>query len=197
MGGNCSSLLADLFLSFCEFDFLTKCLREKKYGLCKLLSNTSRYVDDICIINYKHFSERLAEIYPHDLAAERSGSDDHNVAYLDVLISINESNVRTSIYHKVDDFDFNVVLMTFPGSNMPVNIGYNVFASQVLRYGRICSDSVGFINRTNNLYQLLASRGYRKQILLKYLDRCLNKSHHLLNKFGWISSLQIKTQLLS
>ena len=55
MGGNCSPLLADLFLAHCEFLYMGKIIKDKKYGLAKLLSNTSRYIDDLCFINYKHF----------------------------------------------------------------------------------------------------------------------------------------------
>ena len=70
MGGNCSPLLADLFLLNCEFCFMKELVKEKKFRLAKLLSHTSRYIDDICVINYKHFDSLINRIYPTDLAAE-------------------------------------------------------------------------------------------------------------------------------
>ena len=55
MGGNCSPLLADLFLLNCEFSYMKQLVKDKKFGLAKLLTCTSRYIDDICVVNYKHF----------------------------------------------------------------------------------------------------------------------------------------------
>ena len=51
MGGNCSPLLADLFLCHCEYIFMKSLLENKKFGLAKLLSNTTRYIDDLCLFN--------------------------------------------------------------------------------------------------------------------------------------------------
>ena len=55
MGGNSSPLLADLFLLNCEFSYMKQIVKDKKFGLAKLLSNTSRYIDDVSVVNYKHF----------------------------------------------------------------------------------------------------------------------------------------------
>ena len=119
MGGNCSPLLADLFLAHCEFIFMKSLLSEKKFGLAKLLSNTSRYIDDLSIVNYRHFANLLPKIYPCDLIAERNGSNDKSTEYLDVKIDIVLDRVHTSVYHKVDNFPFPVVLLTFPDSLIP------------------------------------------------------------------------------
>ena len=64
MGGSCSSPTADLFLSCKEFNFMKRLLKEKKFNLARLLSNNSRYVDDLNIINYQLFNNRSKEIYP-------------------------------------------------------------------------------------------------------------------------------------
>ena len=64
MGGSCSSPTADLFLSFKELNFMKRLLKEKKFNLARLLSNNSRYVDDLNIINYQLFKNRSKEIYP-------------------------------------------------------------------------------------------------------------------------------------
>ena len=53
MGGNCSPLLVDLFLSHCEYMYMSTLDKSKKFSLAKLWSYTSRYVDDICIVNYE------------------------------------------------------------------------------------------------------------------------------------------------
>ena len=145
MGGNCSPLLADLFLLHCEYSFMITLLKNKQFGLAKLLSNTSRYIDDLCIINYKHFEKLLPQIYPSSLEANRSGADNKNVEYLDINIQITNSDTVTSVFHKVDNFSFPVTLLTFPQNTMPYKTGIRVFAGQVLRYARICSIKEDFV----------------------------------------------------
>ena len=46
MGGNSSSQFADLSLGKCEFNYMTRLIKEKKFSLAKLLSKNCRYVDD-------------------------------------------------------------------------------------------------------------------------------------------------------
>ena len=194
MGGNCSPLLADLFLSHCEFVYMNKLIKDKKFGLAKLLSFNSRYIDDICVINYKDFETRIPIIYPSDLIAERCGNDIHNAVYLDTRISISQGNLRTSVYHKVDDFNFEVVLLTFPSSLIPLSMGLNVFAGQVLRYLRICSHLHDVVDKTNKTLLLLKSRGYESRKLKIFCERLISKHNEALFKFGLYSARQFTSQ---
>ena len=184
MGGNCSPLLADLFLSHCEFVFMKSLLAEKKFGLARLLSYTSRYIDDLCIINYRHFENLLPKIYPSDLIAEWNGNNDKSVEYLDVKIDIVFDNVQTSVYHKVDDFPFPVVLLTFPDSLIPRKMGLHVFASQIIRFLRICSQFQFVIKRTRKIANILVNRGYFVNDLRRVAKNILRKHIQLLLKFG-------------
>ena len=188
MGGNCSPLLADLFLAHCEFVFMKNLLKEKKFGLAKLLSNTSRYIDDLCIVNYRHFVSLLPKIYPSDLIAERNGDNDKLTEYLDVKINIDLNCVHTSVYHKVDDFPFPVILLTFPDSLIPSKMGLHVFASQVIRYLRICSHFCYVKERTRKIVKILADRGYVLNELFRVATNILNNHINLLMKFGVFST---------
>ena len=100
MGGNCSSQIADLFLCYREYIYMTSLLRDKRMGLAKLLSDNSRYVDDLSILNYRNFSNLIADIYPEDLVMERSGDDDKDICYLDVRITIGDDELTTEVYKK-------------------------------------------------------------------------------------------------
>ena len=193
MGGNCSPLLADLFLAHCEFLFMSKLVKENKFGLAKLLSNTSRYIDDLCFVNYKHFETIIHKIYPVDLAVDRSGDDNNTVDYLDVKLVIQDNELHTSVFHKVDNFNFPVILLTFPNSLIPLKMGYNVYAGQVLRYMRICSNLEDFINKTLSTTLLLIKRGYDKRELQFYLEKFLSRHNSLLRKFGFFSSRQVSS----
>ena len=184
MGGNCSPLLADLFLSHCEFVFMKSLLAEKKFGLARLLSATSRYIDDLCIVNYRHFVNLLPKIYPNDLVAERNGNNDKSTDYLDIKINIVYDRLYTSVYHKVDDFPFPVVLMTFPDSLIPRKMGLHVFASQIIRVLRICSKFEFVIERTQRIASILVKRGYSVKELRRGATNILRKHTKLLLKFG-------------
>ena len=194
MGGNCSPLLADLFLSHCEFMYMASLVKNKKFGLARLLSNTSRYIDDLCIVNYKHFHLLLQDIYPEDLIAERSGSDDKSVDYLDVKINIGEV-LRTSVFHKVDHFNFPVILLTFPESLIPAHLGYHVYAGQVLRYLRICSHVEDFVDKTRRTRDLMIQRGYNSTHLKFQMEKIVSKNSDQLLKFNLFSARQVSSLL--
>ena len=98
------------------------------------------------------FDRQLRKIYPDSLIANRSGNDCAVVPYLDVLVRVGQNGFRTSVYHKVDDISFPVVLYTFPGSNEPIKIGYNVFSSQILRFTIIFSVKDDFVERAEKVF---------------------------------------------
>ena len=184
IGGNCSSPLADLTLAYKEFIYMKKLLKEK-FNLTRLLSNNSRYVDDINIINYKTFMSIVKDIYPPDLKIERSGENDKNINYLDVNVLINEEGVITNVYNKVDSFDFPVISYTYTSGNIPLDLGYNVFYGQILRYCRICSTRKHFMGRVKHLFHTFQERGYRNTKLLQYFRIFFVKNHFYLFKFGY------------
>ena len=52
----------------------------------------------------------LHKIYPDSLIANWNGNDCTVAAYRDVLVRVGQNGFRTSVYHKVDEFSFPVVL---------------------------------------------------------------------------------------
>ena len=196
MGGSCSSPTADLYLSFKEYTYMKTLLRDKRFNLARLLSNNSRYIDDVNIINYQHFFEQSKYIYPPDLSLERSGINEKNVVYLDVRITIGNNAVVTTVYNKTDDFNFAVVNFTFPESNIPEQLGYNVFYGQVLRYSTIFSSRTDFIIKSGTLFRTLRSRGYRHSSLIKYMKKVLAKNIFILYKYGFRNSDEVIGELL-
>ena len=184
MGGNCSPMLADLFLCHCEFVFMKSLVSNKKFGLARLMSCTTRYIDDICLFNYKHFDTLVTKIYPADLKAERNGTDNTSVEYLDVKLNICSDGLHTSVFHKVEQFCFDVIVFTFPDSLLPLHMGANVFASQVLRYLRICSHLPYAIVKAKSTFKVFVKRGYEACKLIKCMERLLKKHFLVLFKFG-------------
>ena len=184
MGGNSSSPIADLTVGKKEFNYMKRLLQEKKLRLAKLLSNNRRYVDDLATINYLYFHNIIKDIYPQSLEMERAGNDNKHINYLDLNINITEEGLAISVYNKTDDFDFDVVSLTFPHSNIPSEVGYNVFFSQILRYGHICTNLDLFTSHVHKIFSILISRGYDRLILVKNIRRCLRKYNAIFRKFG-------------
>lgn len=97
---------------------------------------------------------------------------------MDLDISIDEDRFITKIYHKVDDFDFEVVSFPFPTSNLSNRITYNSFYSQLVRFSSICSKFCDFASRSYNLLENLLKRGFLKhrfkssfnKFILNYYD---------------------------
>ena len=160
-------------------------IKEKKFNLAKLLSKNSRYVDDLGTVNYLHFNNLIRSIYPSDLLMERSGDNNKDVNYLDINITLDiHGKVTTRLYNKLDDFNFPVVMYTFPNSNMPLSVGYNVFYGQILRYSSIISSLDSFLNSVNILYRILLERSYDDRLLKKKFRRLLNDRPGILHKYG-------------
>ena len=128
-------------------------MKNKQFALAKILSKIRRYVDDLITINYLNFQNLIKAIYPPSLEMERSGNDNKNVNYLDLNIDIKPNSISVSLYNKKDDFYFPVVSLTFPKSNIPMIVGYNVFYNQILRFGNTCTKLDTFTLNLNRLFQ--------------------------------------------
>ena len=81
----------------------------------------------------------MKDIYPVSSEMKRSGSNDKNLDYLDLNIDITPHGLSVSVNNKTDDLNFHVVSLTFPHGKITMEIGNNVFFSQILRCGSICT----------------------------------------------------------
>ena len=87
---------------------------------------------------------------------------------MDLSIRIHAERFILGIYHKVDDFNFEVINFPFPESNIHSRIGYNAFYSQLVRFFRLCNNINDFSVRVKMLYSKLHKRGYSKHILNRF-----------------------------
>ena len=71
MGGNASPFIADLYLSWCDYCYVTN-LTTTDYNLAKRLSYNCRYLDDIWTVNLKDFDTISKDIYDKTLILEGS-----------------------------------------------------------------------------------------------------------------------------
>ena len=64
-------------------------------------------------------------------------------------------------YDKRDTFGFHIVNFPFMSSNIPSAPAYGVYASQLIRYARCCSNDSDFLQRHRALVTRLLSQGYK------------------------------------
>ena len=99
--------------------------------------NRTGYIDDVLSINNPEFENYLGQTYPAELEIKESTT---SASYLDLLLSIGrDGQPHTSIYDKLDDFNFHIANFPFLSSNLPSSPTYDVFTSQLIRYARACS----------------------------------------------------------
>ena len=171
MGGNASPFIADLCLAWAEYTFMMDLSQSNEPAdieLCKLLSNNSRYIDDISVLNYLSFGDLSKRIYHEELLLEESTFGYHYDHFLDLNIRIFAEKFVVGIYHKVDDFDFEVISFPFPESNIHSKVGFNCFYSQLIRFYRLCNNVDDFAVRVEMLYSKLNTRGYSGTILKRF-----------------------------
>ena len=180
MGGNASPLIADLFLANLEFKYMDKLVSSKStenLRLARKLSNNSRYIDDIAVCNMGDINEFVQcskNIYPASIPLTSGNPENHRDTFLDLDVNIEDGSFVTKIYHKVDDFDFEVVSFPFITSNLSERVTYNSFFSQLFRFFTICTKYGDFANRSLNLLNTLLNRGYSKG----KLKGCFNRFVH-------------------
>ena len=160
MGTNYAPLLADLFLYSYENEFLDKLIKEGKRKLARRFCLSYRYIDDLISFNNKRFKEFISDIYPKERTISETTEPTSIASYLDLLFIRDKSNnITTKLDDKRDAFSFHVVNFPFMSSNIPSAPAYGVYASQLIRYARCCSNHSDFLLRNRALVTRLLSQG--------------------------------------
>ena len=140
--------------------FIPKDPRECYYSIMFNLSY--RYIDDLISFNNKRFKEFISDIYPKELTISETTESTSVTSYLNLLFTRDRSNnITTKLYDKRDAFGFHIVNFPFMSSNIPSAPAYGVYASQLVRYARCCSNYSDFLIRHRALVKRLLSQGYK------------------------------------
>ena len=70
---------------------------------------------------------------------------------MDLHLSISDGFVKTKIYDKRDDFDFDIVNFPFLDGDVPRSASYGVYISQLIRFARVSSHVDDFNTRNKVL----------------------------------------------
>ena len=143
--------------------------------LARKFQYNSRYLDDIGIINFIGFGDIAKKIYHSTLILEKSDHSSLWDTFLDLFIRIVHNKIIVGIYHKVDDFSFEVISFPFPESNIHSSLGHNTFYSQVKRFYSLCNNRSDFLIRIKMLYTKLTKWGYEHRALYKPFVKCCLK----------------------
>ena len=124
-------------------------------------------------------------------AKRRKGSTNKELSstemcYLDTNIKTGDVTTpfRISIYDKRDDFAFRIVNFPHMDSNIPANPAYGVYISQLVRYARICTSKVDFINRLRGLSLRLRQQGFETNRLQNSSNKFVNRHGLIVEKYG-------------
>ena len=172
METDCVPLLADWFLYSYENEFFNKLIKESRRNLARKFNLSYRYTGDLISFNNKRFKEFVSDIYPIELTISETTESTSVASYLDLLFTRDKSNnITTKLYDKHDAFGFHIVNFPFMSSNIPSAPAYGVYASQLIRYTRCCSNYSDFLSRHKSLVTRLLSQGYKVNRLSKTFQK--------------------------
>ena len=171
MGTNCAPLVADLFLFCYERDFMLSLSEENQSGVIEAFNSTSWYLDDLLDIDNNFFDSMVNRIYPSELQLNKANVSDAEASFLDLHLSISDGFMKTKIYDKRDDFDFDIVNFPFLDGDVPRSASYGVYISQLIRFARVSSHVDDFNNRSKVLTAKRLRQGYRyRNFVRRYLN---------------------------
>ncbi len=108
----------------------------------------------------------------------------HKCNYLDLTISIYRGKFRVALYDKRNDYSFNVISYPFLDGNIPNNLSYGVFISQLVRFAKINTNINGFYTNIGNLIKKLVSQGFKVAALRKKFLKFYHTKLNIWSKFG-------------
>ena len=91
-------------------------------------------------------------------------------SFLDLYLSISNGFVKTNMFDKRDDFDFDIVDFPILDGDVPRSTSYGVYISQLIRIARVSSPVNDFNTRNKVLTAKLIRQGYRFHKTLKVAD---------------------------
>ena len=139
MGTNCAPLIADQFLFCYERDFMLSLSGATQSDVIVALNSTTWYLDNLLNIDNNFFDSMVNRIYSSELQLNKVNVSDTEASFLDLHLSISDGFVKTKIYDKRDDFDFDTVNFSFLDGDVSRSTSYGVYISQPTRFARVSS----------------------------------------------------------
>ena len=155
MGIDPAPQMANLYLYYYEPSFMETITKEN-YGIAKKFNNTSRFIDDLAMLNNDGFLQQFKErIFPKELVLNQENKEDNRATFLDLEAHIKDGKFCTKTYDKREALNFEIVNYPDLSGNIPERPAYGIYISQVIRYAKICNQTNDFIDRIRLLFNKL------------------------------------------
>ena len=171
MGTNCAPLVADLFLFCYDRDFMLSLSDDNQSEVIQALDSTSPCLADLFNIDNTFFDSMVNHIHPSELQLNKANVSDTKASFLDLHLSISDGFIKTKIFDKRDDFDFDIVNFSFLDGDVPRSTSYGVYISQLIRFARVSSHVDDFNTRNKVLTAKHLRQGYRYHKLCKAFSK--------------------------
>ena len=96
-------------------------------GVIEAFNSTSTYLDDLLNIDNPYFEGMVNYIYPPELQLNRVNTTDTTAPFYILHLSIANGFVSSKIYDKRDDFDFEMVNVSFLDGDVPRRASYGAY----------------------------------------------------------------------
>ena len=153
-------------------------------GVIEAFNFTSRYLDDLLNNDNNFFDSMVNRIYPSELQLNKANVSDAEASFLELHLSISDGFVKTKIYDKRDDFDFDNVTFSFLDGDVPRSASYGVYISQLIRFARVSSRVGGFDLRNKVLTAKLLRQGYRYHWLRRAFSKFYRRHFYMISKYN-------------
>ena len=97
------------------------------------------------------YRESIYLLLEESVQLNKANVSDAEASFLDLHLSISDGFVKTKIYDKRDDFDFDILNFPFLDGDIPRSASYGVYISQLIRFARVSSQVDDFNTRNKVL----------------------------------------------
>ena len=185
MGTNAGPQIANTYLHVYEYEYIKKLIENGDEVALKSLENIFRYQDDLISFNDSGLlGNILGDIYPKEMIVNCTNVSPRKCNYLDLCISVYRGKFRVTLYDKRKDYSFNVISYPFLDGNIPKNLSYGVFISQLVRFANINTTVEGFYSNICDLVKKLVNQGFDPAALRKKFLKFYNSKLNIWCKYG-------------
>ena len=131
VGAGCAPLVASLFL-FCCGDGVGGW-----GGVVEAFNSTSRYLDDLLNSDGTFFDSMVGRVCPSGLRLSGAGVWEAGVSFLDLNLSLSDGFVVAEVFHRRDDFGFDIVNVLFLDGGLPRSASCGTCFSRLVRFARV------------------------------------------------------------
>ena len=159
-------------------------LEDNQSDVLEAFNSTYRYLGDLLNIDNNFFDSMVNRIYPSELQLNKANMSDTEASFLDLHLSISDDFVKTKIYDKRDDFDFDIVNFPFLDGDVSRSISYGVYISQLIRFARVSSHVDDFNTRNKVLTAKPLRQGYRYHKIHKAFSKFYRRHFDIVSKYN-------------